>query len=98
MAHGDDQAGRTCNDDTLDQAMQNSEQYYSAHEFIRSLYRFNLIPIKVDLSIRKDLNDTYDHDLGICDECQRTNDRCNCSTRWDRYDYDDDEYDRYHDR
>lgn len=84
------------NEDKLDELMQNSEQYYSTQEFIRSAYRFQLIPIKTDLQIRKDLTSVFDRELGICDECQRTNDSCRCS--W-RYDYDeDDEYDRYYDR
>lgn len=81
----------------LDSALQDSEQYYSTLEFVRVTARFNILDSKLSKSLVEDIEDVYDHDLGICDECDRTNDRCECDDRWNDY-YDDDEYDRRNDR
>lgn len=76
----------------LDDLLEESDQYYSVHDFIRSSYRFQLLPIKIDVAIHKELTEAYGDELGLCGECDRTKARCRCSD--DR----DDEYDRYYDR
>lgn len=83
---------------TLDDAIQESDQYYQTIAFVNSCYKFRLLDRKTEQVIQRELQDTFEDELGICDECQRTHPRCNCSHRWDRYDDRDDEYDRYNDR
>ena len=88
----------TDNDSKLNEFIKETDDYYILIEFTKSTRRFTLLNYKTEQEIRQKFIDAYDETLGICDECNRTNGRCNCRTRWDRYDYDDDEYDRYHDR
>jgi hypothetical protein len=81
-------------EDKLVEAVKHSDDYYTVIYFTCSVEKFCLVDMKTALPIHDDLTDAFDYQYGICDGCDRTNDRCSCEDSYSPYNnYDDYEYD-----